>query len=101
MPASIDPERLSVIRNYCEPPEMAAHIAVVLVDYEPATGLFDLDDLKEKLSARTAAVYIETPGYLGMIESRAAEIAAHRARGRRRDHRRRRPDLARHPRAAR
>ena len=30
---------------------MAVHIDVVLVDYEPATGLIDLADLKAKLSA--------------------------------------------------
>src|SRR4029078_6508330 len=31
IPRSIDPERLSVIRNYCEPVEMAGHIDVTLV----------------------------------------------------------------------
>ena len=34
-----------MIRNYCEPAEMAAHIDVVPVDYDPATGLLDLADL--------------------------------------------------------
>ncbi len=32
VPRWIDPERLAVIRNYCEPPEMAHHIELVLLD---------------------------------------------------------------------
>lgn len=73
---AIDPERLSVIRNYCEPPEMASHIAIRLVDYDPATGLIDLDDLRAAVSPQTAAVYFEVPSYLGVIEHQAAAIAA-------------------------
>nr|WP_281413514.1 aminomethyl-transferring glycine dehydrogenase subunit GcvPA [Microvirga antarctica] len=73
---AIDPERLSVIRNYCEPPEMSDHLAVTLVAYDPATGLLDLSDLRAKLNERVAAVYFETPSYFGIIESQGAEIAA-------------------------
>lgn len=73
---AIDPERLSVIRNYCEPPEMANHIAVRLIAYDPATGLIDMDNLRAAVTDRTAAVYFEVPSYLGVIEHQAAEIAA-------------------------
>lgn len=72
---AIDPERLSVIRNYCEPPEMANHIAIRLVDYDPATGLIDMNDLRAAVSEQTAAVYFEVPSYLGVIEHQAAAIA--------------------------
>jgi glycine dehydrogenase subunit 1 len=75
VPRGIDPERLAVIRNYCAPAEVRGHIEVVPVDYEPDTGRVDLDDLRSKLSARTAGVYLETPGFLGMIESEGAEVA--------------------------
>ena len=95
------PSAFAVIRTYCEPREMAGHIDVVLVDHDPATGLLDLADLERKLSAATAAVYFENPSYLGLIEAHGAEIAAPRARARRRDDRRRRPDLARRAGAAR
>jgi len=71
----MDPERLAVIRTYCEPREMARHIDVVLVDHDAATGLLDLADLERKLSSSTAAVYFENPAYLGLIEPQAAEIA--------------------------
>jgi glycine dehydrogenase subunit 1 len=75
VPAWMDPERLAVIRTYCEPREMARHIDVVLVDHDPATGLVDPADLERKLSARTAAVYLENPSYLGLIESGAPDLA--------------------------
>lgn len=72
---AIDPERLSVIRNYCEPPEMANHIAIRFVGYDPATGLIDLDELRAAVGDNTAAVYFEVPSYLGVIEHQAATIA--------------------------
>ena len=74
VPRWSDPERMAVIRNYCEPAEMARHIDVVLVDHDPASGLLDLSDLRHKLSERTAAVYFESPSYLGAIEANGAEI---------------------------
>jgi glycine dehydrogenase subunit 1 len=74
VPRSLDPERLAVIRTFCEPRETASHIDVTLVDFDPATGRIDLDDLQAKLSDRVCAVYFETPSYLGTIEAEAAEI---------------------------
>ena len=76
LPRFSDPERLSVIRTYCEPREMARHIELTLVDGDRATGLLDLADLKRKLTNRTAAVYFENPSHIGMIESNGAEISA-------------------------
>jgi glycine dehydrogenase subunit 1 len=76
LPASIDPERLAVIRNYCEPPEMDGHIEIVTVDFDRETGELDLRDLEAKLSERTAAVYFENPSYLGTIETAGMSIAA-------------------------
>ena len=75
LPRLIDPERLSVIRNYCEPAEMARHIDVVQIGHDRKTGGLDLKELKAKISDRTAAVYFESPGYLGGIEAEGAEIA--------------------------
>jgi glycine dehydrogenase subunit 1 len=75
VPQLIDPERLAVIRNYCEPVEMARHIDVVPIGYDRKTGGLDLKALKAKISRRTAAVYFESPGYLGGIEAAGAAIA--------------------------
>jgi len=76
VPKHLDAERLSVVRTYCEPTQMANHIDVALVDTDARTGRLDVTDLKRKLSAKTAAVYIENPSSLGLIEAEAAEIAA-------------------------
>jgi glycine dehydrogenase subunit 1 len=75
LPRLIDPERLSVIRNYCEPAEMARHIDIVPIGYDSKTGGLDLKELKAKISPRTAAVYFESPSYLGGIEAEGGTIA--------------------------
>ncbi|MDB4433378.1 aminomethyl-transferring glycine dehydrogenase subunit GcvPA, partial [bacterium] len=73
LPESMSPEVLMVLRNYLDAvPEPA--IRVELVAFDRKTGLLDLDDLKSKISSETAAVYIENPTYLGLIEARCAEI---------------------------
>lgn len=76
VPRTIDPERLAVIRTLCGLSELPGHIEVELVDYDRETGGVDLDDLRAKLSPRTAAVLFDNPSYLGGIEANAAEIAA-------------------------
>jgi glycine dehydrogenase subunit 1 len=76
VPATMSPERLAVIRTYCGSPELAGHVEVELVGHNPETGGLDLDDLRAKLSSRTAAVLFENPGYLGTLEQNAAEIAS-------------------------
>ncbi|WKN48497.1 aminomethyl-transferring glycine dehydrogenase subunit GcvPA [Nocardioides sp. Arc9.136] len=74
VPASISPERLAVIRTYCGLAEGNQPIAVRLVDVDPATGCVDVSALA--LDADTAAVYLETPNHLGVVETATAEIAA-------------------------
>ena len=75
VPALSDPERLSVIRTYCQPSEMDGHIEVATVAADPASGRLDARDLAAKLGDGVAAVYFENPAYLGTIEAGAAEIA--------------------------
>ena len=55
LPRVSDPERMSVIRTYCEPREMPRHIDLVALDSD-AAGELDLADLRRKISQRTAAV---------------------------------------------
>jgi glycine dehydrogenase subunit 1 len=75
VPASMDPERLEVLRQYCEPQGSLGHIAVVPVAFDPVSGMIDAADLRAKLTEKTAAIYFENPGSLGVIEANAAEIA--------------------------
>jgi glycine dehydrogenase subunit 1 len=74
VPQLSDPERLSVIRTYCQPTDMAGHIEVVLIAAD-AEGRLDLAALKAALGPDVAAVYFENPAYLGTLETGAAQIA--------------------------
>jgi glycine dehydrogenase subunit 1 len=76
VPGAISADKLAQIRNFARP---AA--TVETVRYDRTTGALDLDDLRSKVDSETAAVYIENPSYLGLIEGGAAAIAdiAHEA----------------------
>lgn len=75
VPETICPERLAVIKSFCEPEAMPNHIDIKFVAYNPKNGLLDLRDLKKKVSSKTAAVYFENPSYLGFIEPQGAKIS--------------------------
>lgn len=76
VPASLSPEKLSHLRNVAR-----AQVDPVIVAIDPRTGTVDLDDLRDKLDDAAAAVYIENPSYLGVLEDRSADIGeiAHQA----------------------
>jgi glycine dehydrogenase subunit 1 len=69
IPRTISPERLKVIRNYT-----GESIRLSFINYGK-NGQLDIEDLGRKISADTAAVYIENPTYLGFIETNADEIS--------------------------
>ena len=75
IPKTIGPERLAVIRTFCQSTDIKSQIDIELVDYETRTGLLDLSDLTNRISPQTAAVYIENPTYLGNIESQGQDVA--------------------------
>ncbi|MFX0062027.1 MAG: aminomethyl-transferring glycine dehydrogenase subunit GcvPA [Candidatus Hermodarchaeota archaeon] len=68
--AKISPDRLLIIKNYCKPA-----MKINLVEHDPKTGHLNLNDLKDKLSAKTAGVYFENPSYLGFIEDQGQIIS--------------------------
>jgi glycine dehydrogenase subunit 1 len=70
LPASVGSERRSLIEGYCEP-----WVELVTIPFDPATGLLDLDRIREALSADAACVYFEMPGFLGTVETQAGDIA--------------------------
>jgi len=84
---SLDPERLGVIRTYCGYAGAAQErpgpnstregpIELVVVPYDSATGCVSMEALDAAVGADTAAIYLETPNYLGRIEPDLAAIAA-------------------------
>jgi len=71
IPKIIHPERKATLQTYIEP----AGLRTKPVGYDSWTGQLNLEDLKTKISEKTAAVYIENPTYLGFIETQVEEIA--------------------------
>lgn len=75
VPENISPDRLGVIKTYTEP-------SGARVDLLPfgAEGVVDLDSLQAQAGAATAAVYIENPSYLGVIDHQVEQVSdiAHR-----------------------
>jgi glycine dehydrogenase subunit 1 len=70
VPTTIAPDRLAVMQKYSE-----SVVNTKFIDYNHETGQLDLEDLKKKISSKTAGVYIENPSYLGFIETQGEEIA--------------------------
>lgn len=68
---SISPERLSCIKDYA----CSATPDIELVNYDPKSGLLDLNDLKDKLSEDVCVLYMENPNFFGVIEKDGQEIA--------------------------
>lgn len=70
VPKLMDREKYLIMKNYCSP-----DITIVEVDYSKDTGLLNLEDLKNKISEKTAAVYFENPSFLGFIETNGQKIS--------------------------
>ncbi|MEM3699633.1 MAG: aminomethyl-transferring glycine dehydrogenase subunit GcvPA [Candidatus Bathyarchaeia archaeon] len=70
IPRIIHPERVLTLKTYAEP----AGIKVENLAYERESGQISLEDLRSKISEKTAAVYIENPSYLGFVEEQVEEI---------------------------
>jgi len=75
MPKTVGPERLATIRTFCKSVIEKSNIEIKLLAYDAETGFIDLEDLKNKISSNTSAVYFENPSYLGFIESQGEAIS--------------------------
>ena len=67
---AISPDRMLVIKNYCEPV-----MKVTTFGVDEKTGLINLEDLKSKINENTAGIYFENPNYFGVIENKGKQIA--------------------------
>ena len=70
VPESINPDRLNVVKTYASP----HGISVKTVRFDREIGQLDLADLESKVSQDTAAVYVENPSFLGVVEEGVFEI---------------------------
>ncbi len=71
VPKLTHPERYATLQTYVEPLKMQ----IKQLDYDPETGLLDLEDLQNQANEKTTAVCIENPSYLGFVETQVEEIA--------------------------
>ncbi len=69
VPAGMDRARLSQMRGFTRP-----FATVIEVAIDKKTGELDRKDLAARLSAATAAVYIEVPSSLGIVDRGAPDI---------------------------
>lgn len=76
IPSCLSAEKRSQLANF-----VRTALTITEVSYDRATGRLDLADLRGKLSDRVAAVYVEQPTYLGVLETDVREIGrlAHEA----------------------
>jgi glycine dehydrogenase subunit 1 len=70
VPPFISPARLAVLKTYTDP----AGMKIEKIGNDKKTGMVDLEDLKKKVDDKTAAVYVETPSYLGFAEENVKAI---------------------------
>lgn len=73
---AINPDSRKVVETYLD-----SVLSIKTVGYDSDTGLIDLKGLSEKLDEDVAAVYVENPNYLGVIEIQGEAISdmAHKA----------------------
>jgi glycine dehydrogenase subunit 1 len=67
---SVSPERLQILETYCLP----AGIEVVRVGFLNS-GCLDQSDLEKNLDKSVAAIYLEVPNFLGVVEDSLQEIS--------------------------
>jgi glycine dehydrogenase subunit 1 len=67
---AINPDKRSKILDYCAP-----DLRVETIPADPATGAVDVAAVRSAIGPDVAAVYHDTPSYLGVVETSGAAIA--------------------------
>ena len=71
VPRNMNQEKLQVMKTYTE----WSGGKINQIGYKPQNGKLDLNDLKKKISSKTAAVFIDNPAYFGVLEDQVERIA--------------------------
>ncbi len=74
LPKTMTPQNRLIVQNYVKSVQADKSLEIELIDYDPVTGLLDLEDLKRKIGPDVSSLVLENPNYLGIIESQGAEI---------------------------
>jgi glycine dehydrogenase subunit 1 len=70
LPRNINPDKLSALQNFAKP-----DLKLKMIGFEPSARQLNLAELDALLTTDTAAVYLENPTYLGVIETSVQQIA--------------------------
>ena len=71
VPQNMNIEKLQVMESYTE----WSGGRINPIAYRPKDGRLDINDLRKKISSKTAAVFIDNPSYLGVLEDQVDRIA--------------------------
>ncbi len=71
VPHYISPERRSVLETYIKP----SGLIPTEIRNNLDNGFIDIEDLKNKIGEHSAAVYLEVPSFLGVLETQVEKIS--------------------------
>jgi glycine dehydrogenase subunit 1 len=71
IPQFIGPNRLNALKSYTDPIGLRTRG----INQSLNDGQINLEDIKEKISSKTAAIYIENPSYLGFLIHHLQDIS--------------------------
>ncbi len=71
IPEHISWEKKSVLKNYL----WGLGVKIKEVKYDRSAGTLDVEDLKEKISEKTFAVYVEYPNFFGILSEKVKETS--------------------------
>jgi glycine dehydrogenase subunit 1 len=69
--SNINPEHMKVIRTWL----IGKNIKLEEVGFEKESGKIDIDEVEKKIDNETAAIYVETPNFFGVLEENLEAIA--------------------------
>ncbi len=76
LPELMSPTNRAIVENYMDSVQDALKVSIEYVKADPATGMIDMDDYRSKMDETVAAIVVENPGFLGVLEENLEEIGA-------------------------
>lgn len=80
LPELMNPTHRVIVENYMDSvqDELKVNVEYINVEYikaDPKTGKMDLQDLRAKINNNVAAVLLENPGFLGVVDDQGPKIS--------------------------
>lgn len=69
LPKTMNPEILSHLENYCD------FMEIKYLEYDKNSGMLDINNLKSQITDNTAAIFLENPSFLGVVDTQGNEIS--------------------------